>query len=388
MLSIQNKKNRVVLSDYPYRKDITNRLFLESLSPFEIQVLQELLCLGTKFPLADLAESCSVSIDEVAKIVDKFSRSGLLMRQNEMLFVDKELRKYFEFQIATFDPTFVADLDYFQGLLTKVPISVLPAWYCIPKTSDNIFSSIVEKYLLTPKLYEKYLSELVFDEPLCNKIIDEVFSSPDFMLPAEVLRQRLTLSKEKLQECMLLLEFHFVLASSFVLVEDEWKEMISPFSEWHQYRLLLQNTVPKPIEHSCEIKSALNGEPPLPSFTQFRNTLDALHNQYGSSVGSIEKGYREIEKALGDIKSEGWILFDDFMKMATFALGSQEQITLRRRNKKWQYAVPAYNQEETSFIKQVIFELLVHAGITHTGQYNGKSCFQITAFGRISLERE
>ena len=49
-----------------------------------------------------------------------------------------------------------------------------------PKNSDNIFASIIDKYLLTPKIYEKYLQELVLEEKSMSGIIQDVFLAPEF----------------------------------------------------------------------------------------------------------------------------------------------------------------------------------------------------------------
>ena len=125
--------------------------------------------------MSDLEDCLECDQSTLKSALDTFSRIGLTMRQADLLFIDKELRKYFEFHIAKFSDNFEPSFESLQGLLNKVPISVLPTWYSIPRTSDNIFASIVEKYLITPKVYESYLHELTFDDPIINKLLPTCF---------------------------------------------------------------------------------------------------------------------------------------------------------------------------------------------------------------------
>ena len=41
-------------------------------------------------------------------------------------------------------------MEFIQLLLRKVPIDILPTWYPIPRTSNSIFDSLIEKYMKTP----------------------------------------------------------------------------------------------------------------------------------------------------------------------------------------------------------------------------------------------
>src|SRR5690606_655670 len=102
--------------------------------------------------------------------------------EGDTIFVDKDKRKYFEIQISRFDEDFVPGMEFVQGLLKKVPIQVLPLWYATPRTSNNIFESIIEKYLLTPQIYQRYLSELSLGDPLFTSIMRDLFVSADLKL--------------------------------------------------------------------------------------------------------------------------------------------------------------------------------------------------------------
>src|SRR3990167_1724140 len=131
----QIKKNRINLADYNSRQDIENRIVMSDFSPFYLEVLEEVLFSSLKISLRKLSKNLNTT-----DIAIKHT-------------VDKEIRKYFEFQIRRFSPKFKPDMEFVQGILKKVPIQFHPFWYSIPRTSNNIFESIVEKFLLTPQIF-------------------------------------------------------------------------------------------------------------------------------------------------------------------------------------------------------------------------------------------
>ncbi len=386
MLNTAVRKNKISLTDYPYKKDIANRLILADLSPLEVEVLQELLFQPSKCRISDLAQSVTCDEESLNQVLDTFSHIGLCIRQGDLLFTDKELRKYFEFHIVKFSNNFEPSFEYLQGLLTKVPISVLPIWYSIPRTSDNIFSSIVEKYLDTPKIYENYLSELIFDDRIIPQIIQDVFASPELKIEAAAIRERYKLTKEKLQEYLLLLEFHFVLASGF----QDGKEVIAPFFEWAEYLRFQKKHVLKPVakEGVTVVKPALSvstREQQEQTMKLFRQTIDDWHTSWSEHLGSVEKSVFEVEKALRIVPSNAWVSVEDFLAGLIAPIGEQPPVTLQRIGKKWRYALPTYSPKEKAFIELVIFDLLYNVGITATGTFEGKPCFMITPFGRVAL---
>lgn len=386
MLSAANRKNKINIADYPYKKDISNRLFLTELSQVEVEVLQELLFQPSKCRISDL-EDC-IECDEAAltSALETFSRIGLTMRQADLLFIDKELRKYFEFHIAKFSDNFEPSFESLQGLLNRVPISVLPTWYSIPRTSDNIFASIVEKYLHTPKIYESYVNELTFDDPIVNKIIADVFSSPNFVVETSTIRDRYKLSREKLQEYLLLLEFHFVLVSGF----KQGREVISPFAEWAEYLRFQKKNALKPLDKTAvtTLKPAINVaslEEQEEAMRLFRRTIEAWHTPWSEHIGFIEKSVFEIERALRIVPNNAWVSFDNFLAGLIAPIGHQPPVTLQTVGKKWRYALPNYSPKEKAFIELVVFDLLHNVGITATGTHEGNPCFMITPFGRVAL---
>lgn len=253
-----NRKNKIVLSDYNYKRDIENRLFMSDLSIFEVDLLREILNSSLKLPIQTLVELFETEATNLYPTFDKFAKIGLLTYRDGILTVDKEMRKYYEIQIEKFEEDFKPGVDYLQSLLNKVPIHILPSWYVIPRSSDNIFSSIVEKCLLTPKVYERYLSELNFDNPVMSGIMKDVMASHDYKLPAHDLRDKYSLSREEFEEIMLHLEFNLVCCLSYQKTNDLWEEVVTPFDEWREYLLFLRDTELKGfkegVHHTLEVE--------------------------------------------------------------------------------------------------------------------------------------
>ncbi len=248
------RKNKVSLTDYNCQQDIENRMLMDDFSAFELEVLEEILFSPLKISIKKLTRSMDSTEEDLAPILKKLGDAGLLAMQEEYLLVDKELRKYFEFQIVRFDPDFKPDMEFLSALLRKVPIHHLPAWYAIPRTSNNIFESIVEKYLLTPQIFQRYLSDLNFGESPLQGIVSDLFAAPEFKLYSSDVIAKYNLTRREFEELMLLLEFNFIGCISFEKEDDHWIEVITPFYEWHQYLRFLRTTETPRISHDAAVE--------------------------------------------------------------------------------------------------------------------------------------
>ena len=248
-----HRKHKIELSDYNYSPDIETRLFFANLTVFDIKVLKEIIYGSLKITITQLADSLEIDEEVIFPILDKLSASKLFCRMNDLLVVDKAKRKQFETQILKFQEDYEPGMEFLKSLLSHVPIHVLPSWYSIPKTSDHIFNSIIDKYLLTPKIYEGYQSELIFDDPILHSISREVFEAPDFIVKAQTLMEKYHLTPEQFEKKMLVLEYHLICCLNYRLVEDNWEEIVTPFSEWHNYLRFRRETDPKPIEDISNI---------------------------------------------------------------------------------------------------------------------------------------
>jgi hypothetical protein len=237
-----SKKNKISLADYNFRRDIENRLLMANFSTFEVAVLEEILYSPIRAPIRKMAKNLDKGEEELLPILEKFSKTGLFVIEGDSIIVDKEARKYFETEIEKFEEGFTPGMEFLQNLLKKVPIHVLPIWYSIPRTSNNIFDSLVEKYLLTPQIFQRYLMELNFGDPVLSAIAQDVFRSDDLAVRAKELIVKYGLSREQFEEHMLTLELHFVCCLGYQKVDEIWEERVTPFHEWREYLIFLKTT--------------------------------------------------------------------------------------------------------------------------------------------------
>lgn len=471
------RKNKVSLSDYDYQKDIENRLIMSQFSSTDHEVLEEILYSSLQIPVKKLAKSLEIEESKVIASLEKLSKTDLLTFDAENVVVDKDMRKYFESQIQKFDEDFVPGMDFLQSLLRKVPIHILPTWYSIPRTSNNIFDSLIEKYLLTPQVFQRYLLELNFGDPIQKGIVEDVYNSEDLEVSGSELIEKYNLSKEQFEEYMLHLEFNFVCCLGYKKIEDQWHEKVTPFHEWKEYINFLKHSdspaiakedriqKKRPHEYSFVQDMAVILEKAkktplamerteegylipqrkalqtiLSSFTDFDFEASEIEKYVHSLIAKIqliklaevtekkltlnerahewlemrlesramflyrhplnrpltlgsaesicnEKSIREAEKSIGRALNKGWVLFEDFIKGVCVPLKEESHIQLKRFGRMWKYALPEYSEEETFFIKTIIFDWLFEAGIVQVGTLDGQDCFRVTSIGHSLFAR-
>lgn len=248
------RKNKVNLQDYDYQKDIQNRLMMAKLNAKDLEVLEEILYGHPKTSISQLAQDLVIEEAELVEILTKLSESGLFTIKDHNIVLNKEMRKYFESQLQKFEDGFTPGMEYLQTLLRKVPFHVLLSWYPIPRTSNNIFDSLVEKYLLTPQIFQRYLMDLNFGNPKISGIVDDVYNAPNFMILGTDLKKRHDLSDEEFEETLLHLEFNFVCCLVYKKINNKWEQVVTPFQEWQDYLRFLKNNKPSPAEDHLVIK--------------------------------------------------------------------------------------------------------------------------------------
>ena len=250
------RKIKINLADYDFSNDIKNRIFISQLSFLDLVVLEELLYSPIKTSLSQFLKKTDLSSNppKILASLKKFSEINLLTFQDDEIIIDKNVRKYFEFQAPTFEEDFKPDLEFIQSSLKKAPIHVLPLWYALPKNSNSIFQAIVEKFLLTPILFSRHLEDTQQRNPLFKSLINDVYNSPSLELKAADLKSKYSLSDFEFHEVLLFLEFSFILCLSYRKTADGLEEIITPFEEWKIYLAFLKKNKPISIKKTHEIK--------------------------------------------------------------------------------------------------------------------------------------
>lgn len=254
MQSTSLKKIKIDLRDYNYKRDIVHRLLLAQMTVLEIDVLKEILHSSLSFPSHQIAEALDTTDEIIAPVLDKLSRVGLLQLNCNVVSVNKELRKFYEVQIVKFDEDFEPGMEFFQSFLSKVPIHILPAWYAVSRSCDNIISSIIEKNLYTPKIYERYLHEIELENPLLGSICKDVMNATGFKVRSQNIINKYNITHEVFEEMMLILEYSFACCIAYEKVDGRWEEIVVPFQEWKEYLLFTQSTMLAPIACASHIK--------------------------------------------------------------------------------------------------------------------------------------
>ncbi len=428
------RKNKVNLADYDWESDIQNRLLISDFSTFDIEVLEEILYSPLKITSKKLAKALDCDLSVLMKSLKRLSLTSLLEIKDESICVDKEKRKYFEFEINRFSPQFKPDMEFLQGLLRKVPIHLLPAWYAIPRASNNIFESIVEKYLLTPHIYQRYLMELNLGDAIIDSIIHDIFLSEELKISSTDLISKYNLKREHFEEILLILEFNFVCCLYYERQDDHWVEYVTPFYEWQEYLRYLRSTEAKPIfpKESIErvyesdfgfieemssllLKSRKKPQPVERNAAVEKLVLTKLADYAEEKLFCLEAGdawldlslenrslylyrhpqnrllslsvteklIREAEKSIKRILHGNWVFFDDFLKGVLVPLGEDSVIMLKRLGKQWKYQLPVYKDQEMAIVRATIFEWLHELGMAAVGKCQGRDCICVTSFGKF-----
>lgn len=330
--TIPVKKNKVILSDYPYLRDIENRILMSHFSVFEIHVLQEILSASLQIPIHTLVKSLEIKTEDLLPALENLKRTCLFQIQGNVIIVDKEMRKYYDSQIVKFDEEFETGVEFLKGLLRKVPIDVLPTWYALPRTTNDIFHSLIEKHLLTPKIYQRYLIELNFEDPILTGIMQDVFSSAEMRVPSKELREKYSLSREQFEEYMLLLEYNFVCCLRYTQIGDSWNEVVTPFHEWREYLLFLQKSIPNTLPDQNVQSNA-----PVPF--GFLNDLEALIISLQKQTVAIE-----LEEA----------------RPSLFQAQSHPAFSIAVQNLPASYQQKRNLRPETLYMQQLIDKLFTH----------------------------
>ncbi len=244
MLEItQVRKNKICLLDYNYKQDIANRIMLSTLNDFELRVLEEILYSSIKTSFSRLSKDLQIPEKNLFNVLEKFEKTNLLKIEGEIINIDKKVRKYFEFEYQRFEKNFKPDLLFINNLLHKIPIHILPIWYSIPKSSNNIFASIIDKYLLTPQTFQRHLENVECENPTFLGIVEDIYNSKNFEVASFDLQKKYSLEdKEKYLEIILLLEFNLLCFQSYKKTKNGYLEVITPFHEYKEYLQHLNKT--------------------------------------------------------------------------------------------------------------------------------------------------
>jgi hypothetical protein len=242
MILYTNNKNKVDLKDYPFKMDVHRRRCVSRFSPFERDLFYE-MCLGSlETTVEELSEDLDVMPEIILSVLKKNGTIGLYSLSGTDVHINKEERKFYEAELEKFNDAFFPNLNHIKLLFNKVPIDVIPQWFSLPKSCTAIFNTLIEKHFLSPKLFERYIQELEFDDPVMKKIVKELYSSPYYSLNLQEMKETYFLSDEVLYQIISILEYNLIAVHSYQKIGDAYHEVITPP---HEYRTLLIDKLEK-----------------------------------------------------------------------------------------------------------------------------------------------
>jgi len=256
----QIRKNKICLLDYDYKQDIKNRVMLSSLSELEIEVLEEILYSSIKTSLSRLSKDLKIEEKKLLSILKKIEKTDLLIIDGQIITIDKKMRKYFEFEYQRFEENFKPDLLFISNLLHKIPIHILPIWYSIPKSSNNIFVSIIDKYLFTPQMFQRHLENIECENATFLGIVEDVYNSENFEVESSFLQKKYELEKETYLEIILLLEFNLLCFLSYKKTDHGYVEILTPFHEYKEYLKYFNETITTSIKDTKRLIKKRNSD--------------------------------------------------------------------------------------------------------------------------------
>lgn len=423
---LPHRKNKVSLSDFNYLREIELRLFFSGLSNKEVPILQEIVDDSLKMSLLEFSKRVNISAKTLQPLLKKLEECKFLKIEGDHLIVDKEQRKAFETFLIKFEEDFEPGMEYLRSLLNRIPTNIQANWYHLPRNCDDVFQTLVETTLSTPKSYKQYIDQLEYDHPHVGAIIKELYSSPELLLPATKVMKKYRLDLQAFHEAVLLMEYNLVGCLAYIPTVEGWEEVITPFAEFKNYQNFLQSTTSKPIsgkvkrfhvedfgfvlDMSTKLEALMHTPAPAKGDSPYSEQIIErliFHHLAKEEAGKLKlresatswlaKSIEEralslsrhptaVEKGLNRLILSGWTYVDDFMRGFTGVLTGKEKIALRNKGKKWGYFRPEYNEEEQALIRTTLTKRLFEAGFIALGEHQGKECFIVTTFGRKYLE--
>lgn len=126
---------------------------------------------------------------------------------------------------------------------------------------------------------------------------------------------------------------------------------------------------------------------PSQAMALYLHAIGSLRTKQNKSKFT-DRDAREVEKSLKNILHLDWVYFDDFFAGLTGPIGSKDAPISPKKGKKSAFQIPQYSTEEKLFVQEWIFEHLFSAGMVLIGSLEGRLCFKVTSFGKLSLGDE
>lgn len=429
MLSVDHyRENRINLADYDHQSDLQLRIHLSKITEEDFLFLDALVFNPLKITVEDLSAETDLSSQQLARLIERHENLGLYHVHGSNITVDKEVRKKVEWELEKFDSQFTSGLNLIRGSLKKVPVYVLPQWYKISKTTDNIFDALHEKFLKTPKIYKTYLLENKIENEVAQQLFDAISNSPKHELPLSEFLIDHPVSEEKLHEAIILLEFNLMGCLVFKKEGDQYVPYASLFHEWKSYLLSIASDrssfdaqtniteMPKDtpiIDHLIKLLEQVDSNDKTDSFLPLLHTLGFINTEHTSLTSrgkewlempqknkcfimfnsllyqyltyeplyriTTEQRLRECTSILVKALSKRKAKFSVILETVSLPLHKDYEGSITRVGKTWSYAKHTLEEKELTLLQHFLDHFLCNCGIINK---NGSE-YTTTCIGEI-----
>lgn len=147
---------------------------------------------------------------------------------------------------------------------------MVPNWFSIHRILTSFQDAIVEKYLETPLLFQRFTQEIAFDDPHAKNLLNLLFKREDFEISIDEIIHQFSATREEIERSILCLEF--ALVAGWLPATDTLPSRLSLVKEVKDLHYNLKKRLPQPSQLTPE-KISLNLE------QRIEHLLGLLSNQ-------------------------------------------------------------------------------------------------------------
>ncbi|MEC8306301.1 MAG: hypothetical protein VXZ72_00375 [Chlamydiota bacterium] len=407
-------------------RSIDFRMVVEGISFQEVLILDELLFHPNGISFKDLEKELGVNFDDIKSLCKRLVPLGILTMHEESLLIERHAVKWISLFLSKFDDDIDLSVFHIESLLKQLPVDVLFSWYSIPRSSENIFQSIIERWLLTPHDFRRHLRKQAIDDPLCGAVID-MLNAHDVHegIYLDEVKEKLGIPSVELHSKIIYLEYHFICALKYRRREGKWRGCIVFLKEWREYisfyqKVLEGNKTLEVTPHSSvrlitQLKKhflKLSDSSLLPCSFSSNRSLDLNHlikvnnhsdlaHSLGQTWDSLSQKDQEswalallqdreplistrmmgttqqlvsaVYSRLSTILGDEWVAFDRVASNLSIPFNVKLNTILKKEGQGWRYIPPQYEEEHLAVLEQIICSWLFHLEIVDLGSYGGVS---------------
>lgn len=287
------KRIKIDFDSVDMANDLKIRAFLGTLKTDQLPILEEILHSSARTSIDELLEELDAKKSDIEPTLEAFEKIGLLKVQGEEITVVKEMRRLVDVHFERTEEDFEPDVDFALSVMRTLPVQQVPLWYALPKTSTNLRTAIIEKFFMTPALYERHLETTQFEDEVLQKAFDRVRRE---MAPmsAKDLQEELGIDDAAFHKIVLILELNFITYLKYTREKGELVPELMPIREYSAYAKRVAHGALFPQPHDELAPKRPGPFAFLRDLNSFVVLASKMHLSEDLSLDSIKKIAREL----------------------------------------------------------------------------------------------